>query len=89
MSETKKGIGEKKHRYTVIFEPLEEGGYAVHVPLLPGCVTEGNTFEEATAHAKDAIEGYLLTAKDMGEELPVEPDGTVVLGISLDISLDE
>lgn len=45
--------------YTAIFEPAEEGGYIVSVPALPGCSTQGETFEEATEMIKDAIEGYL------------------------------
>jgi predicted RNase H-like HicB family nuclease len=36
-----------------------EGGFSVEVPELPGCFTEGDTFEEALANAKEAIECYL------------------------------
>ena len=34
-------------KYTAFFEPDEKGGYVVHIPCLPGCVTQGNSFEEA------------------------------------------
>lgn len=34
----------------VILEPSEEGGYAVHVPSLPGCISEGDTREDALAN---------------------------------------
>lgn len=45
-----------EHRYTIILHPdEEEGGYTVTVPALPGCVTQGETIEEAIAMAKDAI----------------------------------
>lgn len=54
----KKNLRKQVYNYTVIFEPAEEGGYVVHVPALPGCATQGNTFEEAEAMAKDAIEIY-------------------------------
>jgi len=48
------------YRYTVILEKdSEEGGYTVSVPALPGCVTEGDTIEEALAMAKEAIIGHL------------------------------
>lgn len=57
----------KIYQYTVVFEPAEEGGYVVSVPALPGCVTQGETLEEAMAMAKDAIEGYLSVLKDDGE----------------------
>ncbi len=54
-----------QYRYTVLFEPAEEGGYVVTCPALPGLVTEGNTLEEARAMAVDAIRGYLESlAKD-------------------------
>ncbi len=42
------------------------------VPVLPGCVTQGETLEEARAMAKDAIRGYLESLQKDGEEIPVE-----------------
>ena len=45
--------------YKVILEPQEEGGYTVYVPLLPGCVSQGETKHEALANIKEAIEVYL------------------------------
>ena len=59
-----KKIIEKVLRYNAIFEPAEEGGYTVTVPKLPGLVTEGDTFEEAEANIKEAIELYLEVAGD-------------------------
>jgi len=73
-----KNIRKKVYNYTVIFEPAEEGGYIVYVPSLPGCATQGDTFEEAEAMAKDAIEGYLKALKDLNEEIPVEPDRVII-----------
>jgi len=43
----------------VILEPSEEGGYTVYVPSLPGCISEGDTVEEALAHIQEAVELYL------------------------------
>ena len=43
----------------VVLEPAEEGGYTVYVPSLPGCVSEGDTEEEAMSNIKEAIELYL------------------------------
>jgi predicted RNase H-like HicB family nuclease len=60
-----------KHRsYTVLFEPAEEGGYIARVPALDGCVTQGETLEEAMDMAKDAIEGYLAVLKEEGLPIP-------------------
>ena len=43
----------------VILEPQEEGGYTVYVPSLPGCISEGDTIEEALKNIKEAISLYL------------------------------
>jgi predicted RNase H-like HicB family nuclease len=48
----------------VVLEPSEEGGYTVYVPSLPGCVSEGETEEEALANIKEAIELYLEPMDD-------------------------
>ena len=48
-----------EYRYTVVFEPAEEGGYVVTVPALGGLTTQGETLAEARAMAKEAILGYL------------------------------
>ncbi|MCH8332734.1 type II toxin-antitoxin system HicB family antitoxin [Candidatus Sumerlaeota bacterium] len=53
-------------------EPAEEGGYTVTVPALPGCVTEGDTYEEALEMSRDAITLYLETLIEDGEPIPVE-----------------
>ena len=45
------------------FEAAEEGGYTVSVPDLPGCISEGDTFEEALSNIEDAIRGWLLVAQ--------------------------
>ncbi|MCK4554272.1 type II toxin-antitoxin system HicB family antitoxin [Candidatus Parcubacteria bacterium] len=49
----------KVYKYTAVFEPAEEGGYVVYIPALPGCVTQGETFEEAQQMAEDVVAGYL------------------------------
>jgi predicted RNase H-like HicB family nuclease len=69
----------KNHNFTAIFEPALEGGYVVYVPSLPGCATQGDTFEEATDMAKDAIEGYLATLKDIGETIPFDLEKETVI----------
>ena len=43
----------------VVLEPSDEGGFTVHVPSLPGCISEGDTMEEALANIQEAIELYL------------------------------
>ena len=59
-----------QYRYTVLFEPAEEGGYVVTCPSLPGLVTEGDTLQEAHANAAEAIRGYLETLAKDGLPIP-------------------
>ncbi len=52
-------------KVTVVLEPSEEGGYTVFVPNLPGCISQGDTREEALGNIREAIELYLeLTEHD-------------------------
>jgi antitoxin HicB len=59
----------KVYNYTVIFEPVEEGGYDVIVPAIPEICTFGETLEEAKAIAEDAIRCYLESALKEGEPI--------------------
>ena len=54
---TKKKV--KVLEYNVVFNTEDEGGYSCYVPDLPGCVSQGETFEEASNNIKEAIELYL------------------------------
>jgi antitoxin HicB len=58
--------------YSVILEPIEEGGFQVFVPALPEVVTGGDTEEEALVMAREAIELVLQSRAERGEEIPVE-----------------
>jgi antitoxin HicB len=58
------------YRYSVLFEPAEEGGYVVTCPALPGLVTEGDTLDEARAMATEAIRGYLESVAKDGLPMP-------------------
>lgn len=51
-------------RFKVVLEPSEEGGFTVYVPSLPGCISEGDTVEEALANIREAIELYLEPVED-------------------------
>ncbi|MBI2917965.1 MAG: type II toxin-antitoxin system HicB family antitoxin [Chloroflexi bacterium] len=59
-------------RFRVILETNEEGGYTVWVPVLPGCISEGDTREEALSNIKEAIELYLESLDADGEPIPAE-----------------
>ncbi len=62
-------------RYTIVLHPdPEEGGFTVTVPSLPGCITEGDTLEEAMANAREAISLFLRVLEKHGEPIPEEPE---------------
>ncbi|MFH1743889.1 MAG: type II toxin-antitoxin system HicB family antitoxin [bacterium] len=48
----------------VVLETSDEGGYTVYAPSLPGCISEGDTIEEALTHIREAIELYLEPIED-------------------------
>jgi len=48
----------------IVLEPSPDGGYTVYVPSLPGCISEGNTFEEVLENIKEAIDLYLEPVED-------------------------
>ena len=48
----------------VVLEPAEEGGYTIYVPSLPGCISEGDTYEEAMENLKEALGLYLEPDED-------------------------
>ncbi|KKQ59838.1 MAG: hypothetical protein US80_C0006G0001 [Candidatus Daviesbacteria bacterium GW2011_GWA2_38_17] len=79
-----KKIARKVLKYTAIFEPAEEGGYVVSVPALPGCATQGETFEEAVFMIKDAMKLYLSVLKEDGENIPEEKEDVVVTRVAID-----
>jgi predicted RNase H-like HicB family nuclease len=56
----------------IILTPAEEGGYIVEVPSLPGCYSQGDTYEEAIENIRDAIEGFIESMKKHGEDIPTE-----------------
>ncbi len=74
----------REYEYTIVLEPdPEDEGHVVTVPALPGCVTEGDTLEEAIEMAKDAIRGYIESLKMAGEPVPeeAEPSPTVMIRV--------
>ena len=62
--------------YRILLRKELDGGYTVMVPSLTGCVTYGNTIDEAIEMANEAIELYLENLKEHGEEIPTD-DGTL------------
>lgn len=59
-----------EYRYTVLFEPDDDGGFVVTCPALPGLVTEGDTLQEAREMAEDAIRAYVESLRKDGLPIP-------------------
>jgi predicted RNase H-like HicB family nuclease len=59
-------------KYTVVLQRENDGGYVATVPALPGCVSQGNSREEALRNIGEAIELYLEDIKAAGESIPSE-----------------
>jgi predicted RNase H-like HicB family nuclease len=65
----------KDMKLQVILVPSDEGGYTVIVPALPGCISEGDTKEEALQNIREAIELYLEPIED---DQTFNPDAEVL-----------
>jgi predicted RNase H-like HicB family nuclease len=65
----------------IVLEPSDEGGFTVYVPSLPGCISEGDTEEEAINNIKEAIELYLEPIDD--DVLSSSSSKTVVKEITM------
>ena len=56
---------------TRVLRPEEGGGYLIEFPDLPGCMSDGETLEEAVENGKDALECWIEAAAADGQEIPV------------------
>lgn len=64
--------------YAVFVKPLTEaegGGYVATVPDLPGCMSDGETMEEAVSNLTDAVAAWIATAMEMGRPIPKPGEG--------------
>jgi len=60
------------YKFTVVVERDEDGIYIASVPLLQGCYTQGETYEEALENIKDAIKLHIEARQALGEPIPIE-----------------
>ncbi len=59
-------------KFIVTLDEGEDGYIVVSCPALPGCHSQGRTKEEAVANIKEAIEGYIVSMREHGEDIPVQ-----------------
>ncbi len=62
----------KEYTYTVVLEREEDGGYHAFCPALPGCHSQGDTYDEALANIQDAIKLYIESLQKHGDKVPDE-----------------
>jgi predicted RNase H-like HicB family nuclease len=60
------------YKFTVVVERDEDGLYVASVPSLPGCYTQGETYDEALENIKDAIRLHIEARRALGEPVPFE-----------------
>jgi len=68
--------------YRVLLRPEPEGGFTATVPVLEGCITYGETLEEAVANAKEAAELFIESLRAHNEPVPTE-EGMYEYSLSL------
>lgn len=75
--------------YRIHLEPEPEGGYTVTVPALPGCVTWGQSYDEAVEQARECIAGFLEALVKAGDPIPagepVEPPVDALIQVAYPI----
>lgn len=58
-------------KYAVLFDPAEDGSWGAVVPDLPGCLSAGNTLEDARRNVREAIELWIEVARERGQDVPL------------------
>ena len=84
MARMKKGSS-----YQIDLVPDKEGGYTVVVPALPGCVSYGETVEEAARNAREAIELHLENLAAHREPIPKGHDAAPVLSALVQVGVED
>jgi predicted RNase H-like HicB family nuclease len=64
-------------RYTVLMDRNTNGSYTVTVPALKGCVSQGDSWDEALKNIEEAIAGYIETLRILKKPVPVEVEVTL------------
>ncbi len=59
-------------KYTAVLQRESDGGFSVYVPALPGCVSQGDSRDEALANIREAIDLYVEDCLESGDPVPEE-----------------
>lgn len=81
---TQKKITHKVYQYMAVFEPdKQSGGFTVTIPSLPGCISEGDTFEEALKNIQEAASLYIEITQEKEKTIPAEEKGIVIAPVEV------
>jgi antitoxin HicB len=78
-------VAKARYRYNIMLRPEPEGSYPALVPALPGCVTYGQTVDEAREMARDAISACIASLRKHKDPVPTDED-TLVASLDLEYS---
>ncbi len=82
----RKSVKKEVRQYIAVFEPdPSAGGYTVTIPALPGCISEGDTFEEALKNITEAAGLYLEVMTNRKGQIEEQGDGVVVAPVRVTI----
>ena len=75
----------KIYQYTAVFEPDKKtGGFTVTIPALPGCISEGDSFENALNNIQEAASLYIEVMRDKDNfEIPTNEKGVVIAPVQV------
>ena len=72
-------------KFPVIIEPEEAGGYSVYCPTIPGCLSMGQTKEEALSNINEAIEGHIESLRKDGLSIPQTPVEPIIAEVEVSV----
>ena len=73
--------------YTALFDPIETGGFNVSFPDFPGCVTFGQTYEEAKIKAKEALQLWVEELSEQNQSLPMRSGRPIIDDVEVKASI--
>lgn len=74
-------MAELTHMRQVLLYPGEDGYWVAECPSLPGCISQGETRQQATDNVREAIEGYVVALEEDGLPVPEEAFGALVVAV--------
>jgi len=86
----RKIVKTRDYKFMAVIKPAEEGGFYAYCPLLPGCVTQGETYAETVANIEEAIQAYVEVMLEIGETVPQDAivDESYVLDIPINLPVE-